>query len=197
VQESSRKAIDEILSDIEAIFPHASTVYEHYLNKEKREWAPWDEKLSQGIGRAATTEFHKIIVPTVDTHRNRHIVQSLLNQGSQILLVGESGVGKTVLIDLVLLTLDNNTSHFTINFSAGTTSNGTQEFIESNFEKRAKNKYRPKNAKLKAICFIDDLNMPRKDTFGSQPPLELMRQWIDYEFWYDRLKIVPNYIQDL
>jgi len=39
--------------------------------------------------------------------------------------------------------------------------------------------------------------MPRKDTFGSQPPLELMRQWIDYEFWYDRAKIVPNYIQDL
>jgi dynein heavy chain, axonemal len=159
VQESSRKAIDEILSDIEAIFPHASTVYEHYLNKEKREWAPWDEKLSQGIGRAATTEFHKIIVPTVDTHRNRHIVQSLLNQGSQILLVGESGVGKTVLIDLVLLTLDNNTSHFTINFSAGTTSNGTQEFIESNFEKRAKNKYRPKNAKLKAICFTTNSGM--------------------------------------
>jgi dynein heavy chain len=24
-----------------------------------------------------------------------------------------------------------------------------------------------------------------------------MRQWIDYEFWFDREKIVPNYIQDL
>jgi dynein heavy chain len=39
--------------------------------------------------------------------------------------------------------------------------------------------------------------MPKKDRFGSQPPLELMRQWIDYEFWYDRVKITPNYIQDL
>lgn len=40
----------------------------------------------------------------------------------------------------------------------------------------------------KLLTFMDDLNMPAKDTFGSQPPLELIRQWIDYGFWYDRLK---------
>jgi len=90
------------------------------------------------------------------------------------------------LIDGILMTLDVNTHNFVINFSAGTSSNGVQDIIESNFERRAKNKYRPKNAKQKAVCFFDDLNMPRLDTFGSQPPLELMRQWIDYEFWYDR-----------
>lgn len=38
----------------------------------------------------------------------------------------------------------------------------------------------------KMVIFIDDLNMPRKDKFGSQPPLELLRQWIDYEGWFDR-----------
>ena len=38
----------------------------------------------------------------------------------------------------------------------------------------------------KLLTFMDDLNMPAKDTFGSQPPLELIRQWIDYGFWYDR-----------
>lgn len=74
VQESSRKAIDEVLSDIESIFPHSGTIYEHFLDKEKRDWVTWESKLSQGVGRSATTEFHKIIVPTVDTHRNRHIV---------------------------------------------------------------------------------------------------------------------------
>lgn len=40
----------------------------------------------------------------------------------------------------------------------------------------------------KLLTFMDDFNMPAKDTFGSQPPLELMRQWIDYGFWYDRQK---------
>jgi len=39
--------------------------------------------------------------------------------------VGHSGVGKTVLIEGILMTLDANTSFFTINFSAGTTSINT------------------------------------------------------------------------
>ena len=40
----------------------------------------------------------------------------------------------------------------------------------------------------KLLTFMDDFNMPAKDTFGSQPPLELVKQWIDYGFWYDRQK---------
>lgn len=40
----------------------------------------------------------------------------------------------------------------------------------------------------KLLAYLDDLNMPAKDEYGSQPPLELVRQWIDYGFWYDRLK---------
>ena len=40
----------------------------------------------------------------------------------------------------------------------------------------------------KLLTYLDDLNMPAKDEYGSQPPLELMRQWIDYGSWYDRLK---------
>lgn len=33
------------------------------------------------------------------------------------------------------------------------------------------------------ITFMDDFNMPVKEKYGSQPPLELVRQWIDYGFW--------------
>ena len=64
---------------------------------------------------------------------------------------------------------------FTLNFSAGTTSNGVQEIIESNYNRGAKNKFKPKNSKTKAICFIDDLNMPAKEKYGAQPSLEMMR----------------------
>jgi dynein heavy chain len=144
-------------------------------------------------------EFHEIFVQTVDTIRNKYFVNVLLEANSQVLLVGHSGVGKTSIIEGILtqIQVSNNVNCFTINFSAGTTSNSVQDIIESHFERRIGNKYKPKNSKSKAICFIDDLNMPRKDTFGSQPPLELIRQWADYEFWYDRVKHARNAVQNL
>ena len=34
----------------------------------------------------------------------------------------------------------------------------------------------------KLILFVDDLNMPKLDTYGSQPPIELLRQY--QVLWY-------------
>ena len=35
------------------------------------------------------------------------------------------------------------------------------------------------------MFFIDDLNMPRKDQFGTQSAMEILRQWLDYQGWFD------------
>jgi len=40
----------------------------------------------------------------------------------------------------------------------------------------------PENNK-KALVLIDDLNMPKKEIFGAQPILELLRQWFDHQGW--------------
>lgn len=75
-----------------------------------------------------------------------------------------------------------------------TTSANIQETIESKLEKRTKLIYVPPGNK-KLITFLDDLNMPAKETYGSQPPLELLRLWVDYTFWYDRLKQWRRYVR--
>lgn len=75
-----------------------------------------------------------------------------------------------------------------------TSSQNVQDFVESRIEKRTKNTFVPVGNKI-MVTFLDDFNMPAKETYGSQPPLELLRQWIDYGFWYDRLKQTRKYVQ--
>ena len=195
-----RKKLDGFVRDVETQFPPASTIYDYFLDVKSRDWKPWDEKVPNPWRPQKDALFFEIIVPTVDTTRNTFVVQNLVKKNIHTMLVGTTGTGKTVLSDKMLQALTGEEGSkfgkLVVNFSSATSSLTTQEIIEGSMEKRSKDKFGPPGGK-QLICFVDDFNMPRKDLFGSQPPLELLRQWIDYGGWYERAKQTWRFIQDM
>ncbi|XP_064639639.1 dynein axonemal heavy chain 2-like isoform X2 [Lineus longissimus] len=197
VDEDGRKKIDNYIREMEGTFPNKDTIYEYFVDPKNKTWVHWEEKLRGGWKFSANTPFYKLVVPTVDTVRYNYIVSNLLTNLNPVLMVGPVGTGKTSIAQNVLGKLDSKTySVLTINMSAQTSSNNVQDIIESRVEKRTKGVYVPIGGK-KLLTFMDDFNMPAKDTFGSQPPLELMKMWLDYGFWYDRMKQVMKYVKDM
>ncbi|XP_074107880.1 dynein heavy chain 2, axonemal kl-2 [Cotesia typhae] len=197
VDEEGRRKMDNYIREIENIFPLKDTIYEYYVDVRQRGFTSWEEKLSLAWRYPTEAPFHKIIVPTVDTVRYDYLLNALLTHGCPVLLVGPVGTGKTSMAQSILESLDKSKYSFlTINMSGQTSANNIQDAVESRLEKRMKGVYLPFGGKT-LITFMDDFNMPSKDSYGSQPPLELIRQWIDYKFWYHRKKQTQKFIQKM
>ncbi len=202
VDEFSRKELDQVLRDIDATHcPNLSvsgTIYDFFVSIEKGgEWTLWEEKVPQNVKFHPDTPYHELIIDTVDSVRNRELVEVLIQGRNNVMILGSVGVGKTALVNNMVKILGSEAYHsFSILFSGNTSAGKVQDAIESKFESHSRGRlFQPKNRF--AICFADDINMPKKDEYGSQPPLELLRQWTDYGGWYDREKIIFKEIVSL
>ncbi len=201
--ESSQEAFDNHVRDAfgeirEVKMPGVGTVFDYYIdfsaaNPSLQNW----ESLVPTFQYNREIPFFDMLVPTVTTVKYSFVMSKLLNGCHPVLFTGITGVGKSVIAKDCLKSLEaKNTIPVLINFSAQTSSKRTQEIIESKLEKKRKNIMGAPNNK-KIVIFVDDLNMPRLDRYGAQPPIELLRQYQDFRGFYDRDKLFWKEISDV
>ncbi|KAI9354083.1 dynein heavy chain and region D6 of dynein motor-domain-containing protein [Zopfochytrium polystomum] len=173
---------------IDKPIPGSASIYDFVFEKDRKfggTWKLWTETIEK-FDIPAKTKFNAITVPTVDTARYTYLLDLCITHNKQILFVGPTGTGKSVYINNKLLKglPQSKYTPVFINFSAQTSANQTQEIILGKLDKRRKGVFGPPHG-LKAVIFVDDLNMPAREKYGAQPPIELLRQWMDHQQWYD------------
>ncbi|XP_014652699.1 PREDICTED: dynein heavy chain 3, axonemal [Ceratotherium simum simum] len=170
------------------IFPERGSIYDFYFLKQgSGHWYTWTEYITKEEENIpSNAKVSELIIPTMETARQSFFLKTYVDHEIPVLFVGPTGTGKSVITNNFLLRLPKNTYlPNCINFSARTSANQTQDIIMSKLDRRRKGLFGPPLGK-KAVVFVDDLNMPAKEVYGAQPPIELLRQWIDHGYWFDK-----------
>ncbi|OAJ39728.1 hypothetical protein BDEG_23556 [Batrachochytrium dendrobatidis JEL423] len=181
--------------DVELSLPSEGLVYDYYFDRsEPNSWKSWLEMLPLNYSIPPKTKYDNIMVPTVDTARYSYLLKLLAGNNKHVLFIGPTGTGKSMYIRDTLMTKMPKEVYIPvfINFSAQTSALQTQEILESKLDKRRKGVFGPPLGK-RCLILVDDLNMPAREQYGAQPPIELLRQWFDHGGWYN---LTENLMQE-
>ncbi|KAI9175897.1 hypothetical protein H9P43_006261 [Blastocladiella emersonii ATCC 22665] len=178
---ASRAKFSTWLQELAPHLPQDGMLHDYRYDPDLGRWIRWmDGNVPARNG---------MMVSTMDTIRHEYLLDLLLHNECPVLCTGPTGTGKSVAVtEKIMKGMAEHFSPTILNFSARTSANQTQDLLDSKVEKRRKGVYGPPLGK-KLVIFIDDLNMPQMESTGAQPPIELIRQWMDYGGWFDRKQV--------
>jgi len=211
--EAGRAKFDKVLRELikekgtKVGLPPTGSVYDYTYVTATNTWSAWTSIIDPYEIPAKTDfqqEFPALIVPTSASVCYTFLLDTLLKGKKHTLIVGATGTAKSVVISQKLTRgLDAKYlgsgpcpgfEPILMAFSAQTSANQTQDILDAKFDKRrqgvdkdtglAFTMWGPMLGKHFAI-FIDDFNMPKRETYGAQPPVEVARQLVEGG-WYDR-----------
>ncbi|XP_019604311.2 dynein axonemal heavy chain 10 [Rhinolophus sinicus] len=166
---------------------HLPTLYDFHFDPAQKKWIPWNKLVPEYL-HVRERKFNDILVHTVDTTRTSWVLEQMVKMKQPVILVGESGTSKTATTQNFLKHLNKEADIvLTVYFSSRTTSLDIQRNLEANVEKRTKDTYGPPMGK-RLLVFMDDMNMPKVDEYGTQQPIALLKLLLEKGYLYDRGK---------
>ena len=120
------------------------TIFE-YVVSENGEWEHWNNRVVDYVYPTdSLPEYSSILVPNVDNVRTDFLIDTISRQEKSVLLIGEQGTAKTVIIKGYYSRFDPETYLFkSFNFSSASTPLMFQRTIESYVDKRVGSTYGP------------------------------------------------------
>ena len=118
----------------------SETCFDCYVDTQTGKWEDWTNIIEDFQYDPATPYFN-ILVPTADTTRCNYMLELLMTNGHHVLLMAETGVGKSVIIQGFLNAQEATEKYVSVttNYSAQTTPRNIVELLEDKLDKKRKN----------------------------------------------------------
>ncbi|KAL4088934.1 hypothetical protein QTP88_024012 [Uroleucon formosanum] len=176
--------------DIDPINIRSSrSVFNYFIDPGSKQLLPWSDldlvssfELNPDIPLQQKLTF----INTIETTRTRSFLDLLVGKKKEIMLVGATDIGKSVIIDDKFKPLSNDlyaVANELVNFY--TASELLRKISKKPLEKKARRNFGPPGGKT-LINLIDDINMPESHA--------LNKQFMEYYHWYDKTK---SYLKDV